>query len=151
MKEVFEGSCQCRNIAYRVTGTPVTLFACHCRECQKQSASAFSMALWLRKRKVELLSGELKTWVRTMPSGRKMACDFCPICGSRVFHRHMDLPEMISIKPGTLDDTSWLRPVGHIWKKRAQPWIRFEKDCLQYEENPESYDEMIQSFSCALP
>ncbi|MBU3915125.1 GFA family protein [bacterium] len=148
MEKIFKGSCQCQDVKYKVTGSPLTLFVCHCTECQKQSASAFGMALWIRQKEVELISGELKTWVRTMPSGRKMACDFCPNCGTRIFHRQVDKAEMISIKPGTLDDTSLLKPVGHIWKKSAQPWIKFEDDCLQFDGNPDSYDEMIRLFSC---
>jgi hypothetical protein len=28
-----------------------------------------------------------------------------------------------SIKPGTLDDTRWLRPELFIWMKSAQGWV----------------------------
>ena len=44
MREVFEGRCQCGAATYRVKGTVITLFVCHCTECQRQSASAFGMA-----------------------------------------------------------------------------------------------------------
>ena len=71
MKKIFEGGCQCGAIAYRVTGVPVTLFACHCTECQRQSSSAFGMALWIKDPEVKLLSGQLKEWIREMPSGKK--------------------------------------------------------------------------------
>ena len=76
MKKIFEGGCQCGAIAYRVTGVPVTLFACHCTECQRQSSSAFGMALWVKGPEVKLLSGQLKEWVREMPSGKKMSCQY---------------------------------------------------------------------------
>ena len=29
----------------------------------------------------------------------------------------------LSIKPGTLDDTSWLDPDAHYWIKSKQPWV----------------------------
>jgi hypothetical protein len=30
---------------------------------------------------------------------------------------------MLSLKPGTLDDTSWLRPDLFSWMKSAQGWL----------------------------
>jgi len=44
-----EGGCQCGHVRYRLNGPPLTLCACHCRDCQKQSASAFGMSLWVRQ------------------------------------------------------------------------------------------------------
>lgn len=146
MTEVFEGQCQCGEVTYRVAGQSLTLFACHCAECQKQSSSAFGMALWVRKSAVELLSGSLHSWVRRTPNGRQMVCQFCPVCGSRIFHQVTDQEEIISIKPGTLNDTKWLRPVGHIWSQSVQPWVDFEAGCLVYPENPASFEAMLDAW-----
>lgn len=143
MKEIFTGRCQCEEIAYRVTGESLALFICHCTDCQRQSASAFGMALWVTHSAVTLLSGELKTWTRLTPSGREMHCQFCPTCGSRIFHSLTDQPEIISIKPGTLDDVQQLEPVGHIWTQSAQTWVAVDDACLAYPENPDTFAEMI--------
>ena len=147
MQEDFHGQCQCGALRYRVSGTSSTLFACHCTDCQRQSASAFGMALWVRDPDVEVIGGVPKEWVRTMPSGRQMACRFCGTCGTRLFHQVLSNPGVLSIKPGTLDDTSRLRPVGHIWISSKQPWLRLEDDCLQYPGNPESYEELLALWS----
>jgi hypothetical protein len=29
----------------------------------------------------------------------------------------------VTLKPGTLDDTSWLEPGGHFWTSTKQPWV----------------------------
>jgi hypothetical protein len=123
MDEVFEGQCQCGEVAYRVTGQSLVLFACHCSECQRQSSSAFGMALWVKHSVVELMSGRLQSWVRGTSNGQQMLCQFCPVCGSRIFHQLSSQKEIISIKPGTLNNTKWLKPVGHIWSQSAQPWV----------------------------
>lgn len=149
MKQTFEGHCQCGSIHYKVAGEPVTLFACHCTECQRQSSSAFGMALWIREPVLELLSGEVKEWIRSMPSGRKMSCQFCPECGSRLFHRAVGQAQLMSIKPGTLLDTRQLRPVGHLWVDSKQKWLDIEKNSLRYPGNPESFDQLICSWSVA--
>jgi hypothetical protein len=147
MKEVFEGHCQCGSVAYRVTGHTATLFACHCTECQRQSSSAFGMALWVKEPSVELISGQVKEWIRTMPSGREMSCQFCPECGTRIFHKAVGQTQLLSIKPGTLLNTSNLKPVGHIWVDSKQKWFEIEEDTLQFGGNPESYDDLICAWS----
>lgn len=105
------------------------------------------MALWVKDPAVEVMGHALKEWVRTMPSGRQMACRFCGTCGSRLFHQVLSNPAVLSIKPGTLDDTSRLRPAGHIWVSSKQPWVQLEDDCLQYPRNPESYEALLARWS----
>lgn len=146
MVEVFEGKCQCGALAYRVTGQSLALFACHCSECQRQSSSAFGMALWVKKSGVELISGRLQSWVRSTPNGRQMLCQFCPVCGSRIFHQLSGQEEIISVKPGTLNNTKWLDPVGHIWSQSAQPWVEFDDECLMYPQNPSSFEAMFEAW-----
>jgi hypothetical protein len=147
MSKILEGKCQCGELRYRVTGTPLTVFACHCTECQRQSSSAFGMALWMKDANIELLSGALKHWIRSLPSGRSMECSFCPTCGTRLFHKVLGQSDIISIKPGTLDDTRWLKPAGHIWTRSMQPWVLLDPESLQYEENPDSFSGLISAWA----
>ena len=51
------GQCQCGYVKYHVAGIPVTMFACHCKECRRQSSSAFGLALWVRSYKLKLIDG----------------------------------------------------------------------------------------------
>ena len=75
MTEVFEGGCQCGNISYRVEGESVNLFVCHCTECQKQTSSAFGMALWISNYEIKSLTGQLQSWTRLAPSGQEIMGD----------------------------------------------------------------------------
>jgi len=123
MSEILEGGCQCGAIRYRVTGAPLTLYACHCTECQKQSASAFGLSLWVERSDLEIVTGEPHHWERLADSGNTTRCAFCPDCGSRLYHASSDDPEIYSLKGGSLDDISNLAPVGHIWVRSKQPWV----------------------------
>ena len=49
--------------------------------------------------------------------------DFCESCGVRPVHYPKANETVAILKPGTLDDTSWLHPVGHIWTRSAQAWV----------------------------
>lgn len=144
--EKFEGRCQCGQVRYRVTGETVALFACHCTECQRQSASAFGMALWLRNHSKTVLEGELRAWVRATPTGRQLVCEFCARCGTRVFHQMKDQPDIMSIKPGSLDAMLDLEPVAHLWTSSARSWVHVPEGVLSFPENPPSFDEIFAAW-----
>ena len=63
------GGCQCGAVRYELTGTPLSLIICHCKDCQRQTSSAFGMTLPVAKRDFVLLSGDLKAWRRRADSG----------------------------------------------------------------------------------
>lgn len=146
MNEKLEGRCQCGAVTYRVTGTTIALFACHCTECQRQAASAFGMALWVQDYEKELLSGSTRSWVRTMPSGKQLVGEFCPSCGTRLFHQVAGQSRVMSVKPGTLNSTQSLFPVAHIWTQSAQPWVKMPEGVLQYDGNPPDFDAVIAAW-----
>ncbi len=142
----FHGQCQCGAVRYRVQGEVATVFACHCRECQRQSASAFGMALWVRQAQLTLLQGSLQRWQRHTPSGRVMDCDFCPQCGTRLFHRTSGNGDVLSIKPGTLDDAPAWQPVAHIWTASAQAGWQPPAGALCYLGNPPAWAPLLQAW-----
>jgi hypothetical protein len=121
MDEITEGGCQCGAVRYRLKGKPLDLVVCHCTECQRQSGSAFGMSLAVRAAAFELLADELKSFTVRCDSGRIKTCTFCGTCGTRIYHQTD--PHGMSIKAGTLDDTSRLLPTAHYWTKRKQCWV----------------------------
>ena len=48
-----EGGCQCGAIRYQLLRAPAALYACHCRDCQKQSSSAFGLSMWVERDAIE--------------------------------------------------------------------------------------------------
>lgn len=61
-----------------------------------------------------ILQGHPKQYQRSSESGREVSCWFCGECGTRLFHNPARNPKITNLKPGTLDDTSWLKPVGNL-------------------------------------
>jgi hypothetical protein len=133
----YTGGCQCGQIRYDIRAEPLTLYLCHCKECQKQSSSAFGMSLTVPRDAVVIVQGQPKTWTRKADSGREVKCLFCDNCGTRLFHDRAYNQQTINVKAGTLDDTSWLRPVGNIWTSSAQPWVLISDELLNYEGQPQ--------------
>ena len=136
MGEAREGGCQCGAVRYRVEGEPIALAACHCTLCQRQSGSAFGLSLAVPRERFHLLSGELRTFTVTCDSGRQKDCLFCPTCGTRILHRVQSTERALSVKAGTLDDTSDLRPDLHIWTRSKQPWVVLSEGTPCFEREP---------------
>jgi hypothetical protein len=137
------GGCQCGAIRYELTGTARMLYVCHCRDCQKQSSSAFGMSLIMASDDVSFTQGadRLKSWDTRGDDGRIKRCAFCPECGSRIYHASDRDDEPLSIKAGSLDDTQWLLPIAHIWVQSAQPWLQIEqgdRSCFAQEPDDEA-------------
>ena len=138
------GGCQCGQLRYRMTEKPLTLYCCHCTECQGQSASAFGMSLRVPASGVEL-EGNYDSYLRDADNPLAVEGVYCPNCGTRVVHRGRGADSGSSIKAGTLDDKSWLRPVGHIWMSSAQSWLKL--DGLKYDHQPtDNYAALINEF-----
>jgi hypothetical protein len=53
-------------------------------------------------------------------------------------------PEFWHLKPGTLDDTSWLEPVAQVWTKSAQSWLRLANDLTSFPGQPENLPALLK-------
>ena len=109
-----EGSCQCGSVKLRLLAAPQMVVACHCRECQKLSTSAFSLTAMVKASDLEI-EGELKDWQRMAESGNVAAAKFCPQCGNRIYHYNPAQPEMLKLKPSYFSDISFIQPTAHAW------------------------------------
>ena len=136
MSEVLlTGGCQCGEVRYTISAAPLRLFACHCRECQKQSASAFGMSLIASRAAVALTQGETRTWTRKADSGRTVSCVFCVACGTRLWHAKEGF-DIVSIKGGSLDVPLDFSRAIHCWTSRKLPGMVIPAAAKQFLEEP---------------
>ena len=66
--DVQRGSCQCGGVTYEILEPPLVSLVCHCMDCQKLSASAYSATLTFRAQALRV-HGELRQWQRIADSG----------------------------------------------------------------------------------
>jgi hypothetical protein len=131
------GGCFCGDVRYELREDPLTLYACHCTDCQRQTGSSFVLTMVARREAVEVTKGELREYSLELPDGRSKIGRFCGRCSTRILGRPPKFPSLVNLRPGTLDDTSWVSPVGHIWTRSAQPWIRIPDGALNFPGQPE--------------
>jgi hypothetical protein len=131
------GGCCCGAVRYEIRAAPTAVYRCHCTDCQRQSGSAYAMSMFVPRGSVALTAGTPRAWHRRADSGRYMQCFFCPECGTRLYNEPEARPEVTVIKPGTLDDTSWLNPAGDIWTRSKQPWVEVPEGGIAFSEQGE--------------
>ena len=120
MTETIEGGCRCGRVRYRVNLERLPkVYACHCRDCQTWSGSAFSLNFFAPEERVEVTSGEPALFELTSPDGSRTSRQRgCPVCFTRVFNTNTRRPGVAVVRAGSLDRSDELEVAAHIWVKR---------------------------------
>src|SRR5215470_564126 len=129
------GGCLCGQVRYSADAEPVFTAVCHCRNCQKQAGTAFSIVVVI-PRTALTVTGHTKTFHDTGDSGQPVARRFCPECGSPIFSDVTVMPGLTFIKAGTLDDTSWLDPKMHVYCDSAERWTPIPEGSQKFAKMP---------------
>ena len=135
MSLVHTGRCACGTVRYETTGDPIRLSACHCKECQLRTGSAFGVGCYFLSTDVKVLGGNLQTYERSSGSGHWVKLQFCRACGTTVLWTFEAMLEATGIATGTFDDTDWIMPTLHVWAKSAQAWTHFPEDAEVFSES----------------
>jgi hypothetical protein len=146
VKLPLEGGCHCEALRYEVRAAPVMVYNCHCRFCQKVSGAAFNTSVTIQEPAFSFTKGEPKRIEWPSDAGTMRFGWFCVGCGSRITQGSMPSKGVLSLRSGTLDDTSWVEPVGDIWTVSAQPWVRFLEGGIRAEKQPADYAPFIAKF-----
>ncbi len=146
MPAPYHGGCLCGAIRYRLTDEPLTLYACHCTDCQRRTGSAFALSMIVFKSGLHLLQGEPREYAVALSDGRQKQGKLCGGCSAHLWGEPVRFPQVVVVQPGTLDDTTWLRPIGHIWTRSAQPWVFIPKDTLNFETQPDDPMALINAW-----
>ncbi len=141
-----DGGCACGAVRYRLLDDPLALHVCHCTECQTLTGTAFILSMPTRRTSLEVVQGDPILAVFETVSGITHRNRCCPDCGTRLWSESLTLPDFVTFRPGTLDDTSWLRPVAHIWTRSAQPWVEIPQGVLRYEKGADDYVDVVRAW-----
>jgi len=112
------GRCMCGKVNYSFTGAPLATALCHCKQCQRQTGSAFSIVTLVPAAQFAL-NGETSVFTDIGDSGRPLERHFCGECGSPILSRIVPMPDVVLIKAGTLDDCSILQPTIEVFCDNA--------------------------------
>jgi hypothetical protein len=129
------GGCLCRQVRYRAEVEPAFTTVCHCKNCQKQVGTAFTVWVAIPKSSLSV-RGTVKTFHGKGDSSRAVERHFCPDCGSPITTDAAALPGLTLVNVGTLDDTSWISPTREIFCDSAQPWVGLSGEMKRFSRMP---------------
>jgi hypothetical protein len=140
------GGCMCGALRYEVRAAPFMIYNCHCTNCQKISGSAFNISVTIAEAALAFTAGEPAKVAWTSDVGSRRWGWFCGGCGSRIANGMSPSSGVLSLRGGTLDDASWLEPVGDIWVRSKQPWVVIPEGRIQAERQPADYAPFMARF-----
>lgn len=123
MPGTFDGRCACGAMRYRLASKPMFVHCCHCRDCQRQTGSAFVINALIETNRVERLSGETRAVAAPTESGRPHEIHRCASCGTAVWSHYGGVRALSFVRVGALDEPSDLPPDVHIYIRSKLPWV----------------------------
>jgi hypothetical protein len=123
MSETHDGGCACGAVRYRLATAPMFVHCCHCRDCQRQTGSAFVLNALIETDRVGLLSGDPEAVGVPTDSGRPHRIFRCPACRTAVWSEYGGRAVFCFVRVGTLDDPAALPPDVHIYTRSKLPWV----------------------------
>ena len=136
MSEDITGGCLCRAIRYRCMADPSSMGLCQCERCQRQSGSAFLIAIVFPREAVTFVQGKLRTYASFDEEGSGLYRHFCPDCGSAVMITLDRYPGIRSMMGGTLDDKTRIKPTFSLWCSSGQPWLKLPEGIRLHADYP---------------
>jgi len=119
-----DGGCHCGFITYEAEIDPEKVIVCHCTDCQTLSGTAYRTVVFVDDSAFKLLSGELKTYVKTADSGARRAQRFCPECGSHILAAPAEEgPATYGLRVGTIRQRRALNPSAQYWCRSKLGWV----------------------------
>ena len=140
-----EGGCICGQVRYRITDKPLVSLMCHCRNCQQRTGSAYALSMLTWRKDFAVTAGE--TLSRDLPggSGQLHRQHICPHCFTRTHTEMLAYPDIINVRPGTLDDPRIGAPIAQAWTSLAHPWA-LAPGVRCFEENPTDVEGLSEAW-----
>ncbi len=112
------GACLCGSVQVEVTTPPLLTFACHCRDCQKLTASAFSLSAMFSREGFsytgDLIEGGLGS------SGRTHS--FCKSCLGFIFSQIQGADHRINLRTSVFAEVASFEPFVELMTDEKLPW-----------------------------
>lgn len=139
------GSCRCGQVEFEVSAPPLLTMACHCRGCQKMTASAFSLSVAVPADGFRLITGD------PVIGGLHGASRhyFCPSCMSWLFTRPEGIEAFVNVRSTLLDERNWDVPFIETCTSEKLPWASTPaKHSYERFPPPEDYETLVAEY-CA--
>ena len=115
---------------------PMFVHCCHCRDCQRQTGSAFALNALIEADRVSLLSGNAEPIAVPTPSGKPHEIYRCLVLpGGSSGASMAACKSWRFVRVGTLDDAAGLKPDVHIYVRSKLPWVTLPENVPAFDSD----------------
>jgi hypothetical protein len=122
------GGCLCGGVRFEVTAPLVSAGYCHCRRCQRRTGTAASAQARIAPGSLRITAGE--ELVRSFQPPQGSAKEFCSTCGSALWSRSVEDPDVVAVRLGAFDEDPGIRPSDRQFVAYAAVWEPLPDDGL---------------------
>lgn len=113
-----DGGCRCGQVRFRVSAPPILTMACHCKGCQRMTASAYSLSAAFPAEAFEVIQGE--PVIGGLHGEARHYC--CGHCMSWLYTKADGLDWFVNVRPTMLDAPAWFTPFVETCTDEKLPW-----------------------------
>ena len=115
------GGCLCGAVRYTIDAEPLTVRVCWCLFCQYLGGGSGTVIAAFPADRVSI-TGDYAERDDVADSGNHLRRAFCTACGTPLFSRAEERPQLITVRVGSFDDPEQVRPLRNIWTAEAPSW-----------------------------
>ena len=117
----YTGGCTCGAARYEITAEPVRSFQCQCRDCQRDTGAGHASVAVFPRAAMRVTGAAVEN-LRIADSGAEKRKGFCRNCGSPLYNKPQNVPDLIGVYVGTLDDPSGFKPQMVMFASHGHNW-----------------------------
>lgn len=129
-----DGRCACGEVRYRLSDRPIAVHCCHCRDCQRETGSAFVINGLVETPHVDVIEGRPEAVLTPSASGKGQTIVRCPTCHVALWSHYGGMGDKAAfVRVGTLEDPDACPPQVHIFTRSKQPWFELPANAAAFE------------------
>src|SRR5262245_4056336 len=139
-----QGGCRCGKVRFQADDPPLLTMACHCRNCQRMTASAFSLSEGYSSSAFKVTEGEVVIGGIHGPTRHY----FCDHCKSWLYTEPEAVEDFVNVRSTLFDEPHRERPFVETYVNEGLPWARTGAE-HSYGALPalEEWPELIRAFT----
>ena len=132
---MLEGGCLCGAVTYKISGAPIIVAHCYCRDCQRVTGAGHTTGAMFPAEAIKV-TGAMSEYRSKGDSGSTVSHLFCATCSSRLFGKNTNMPGVMTVGAGTLNDPGAVTPQVAIFARSRPPWDAPDPNAQSFDTQP---------------
>ena len=127
---LYTGSCLCGRIQFKLTAELGPIDVCYCQMCRKAQGGPLATNASVEASAFQVIQGEeLLTAYESSPGEQRL---FCSRCGSPIYSKRSDRPQVVRVRVGTVNEPLNVRPRAHYYTASKCNWWEIEDNMPRF-------------------